>query len=90
MKVSEVYINATRGYRFGESEPYEPYTDNIGKLFLSYQREFGRCTSKVYVDTDHGPKAIGWVFVKKMRYEDARSKNDTYVREVWVTVHEKD
>jgi len=90
MKVNEVYINATRDQRFGESGPYEPYTTNIGKLFRSYQKEFGRCTSKVYIDTDQGPKAIGWVFIKTMKYEDARSKNDIYVREVWVTIHKGD
>lgn len=97
--ISETFINQTEGYRFGESGVYETYfeDDEIGKLFRSLQQEYGRCTSKVYIDTDEGTKQIGWVFEKRMEYEDSRpryddygrrQKPDTYIREVWVTVHE--
>jgi len=68
MLIQETFTNETDGYNFGESEPYEPYTDDIGKLFKSFQREYGRCTSKMYVDTPEGTKAIGWVFTKRMQY----------------------
>jgi len=86
--IHEEYVNATEGYRFGDSgdEPYEAYTDNIGDLFRSLQRENGRCTGKVYVDTVDGkPITVGWVFQKRMQYEDSQ---DTYLREVWVTLHD--
>ena len=33
--VSEVFANKTDGYTFGESEPYETYTDSVGSLFRS-------------------------------------------------------
>jgi hypothetical protein len=86
--IDETYINRDRGYRFGETGVYETFTDNRGKLFRSLQKEYGRCTSKVYVD---GPptRAVGWVFEKKCRYEDARGNapDDFYTREVWVTLH---
>jgi hypothetical protein len=93
MLVSEVFINATKGHRFGESEPYEPYTDNIGELFRAMQKEYGRCTSAVYVETPAGPpQRVGWVFEKRMRYEDARGNDrerDYYTREVWVTLYDR-
>jgi hypothetical protein len=75
-----------RSYMIGESDIYEPYTDNIGDLFLSLQREYGRCQSKVYIDTSEGVKAIGWVFQKRQKYQDC---NDTYLSETWVTLHEE-
>jgi hypothetical protein len=49
-------------------------------------REYGRCQSTVYIDTEDGAKAIGWVFVKRMPYSDA--PNESYLQETWVTVHE--
>ena len=73
-------------YMLGDSGFYEPYTDNIGDLFLSMQREYGRCTSKVYIDTDDGVKAIGWTFQKKQKYTDC---NKYYLQETWVTLHKE-
>lgn len=90
LQINESYVNQTKGHRFGESGWYEPLTDDRAKLFRSLQREFGRCASRVYQDTPDGkPDAIGWVFEKRMRYDDARGNNadrDFYIREVWVTL----
>lgn len=72
--VQETFIN----------DVYETYTDSKAKLFLNMQKKYGRCVSKVYIDTNSGRKQVGWVFEKKMRYEDSK---DEYVREVWVTIH---
>lgn len=83
MLISEVFINETKGYRFGNTEPYEPFTDDIGKLFRSLQREYGRCMGRMYVEPNNEP--IGWVFSKKMQYEDS---HEEYVREVWVKLHD--
>lgn len=87
MLISETYINATEGYGIGESGTYEPYTDNVGKLFRTMQREYGRCVSSVYVDSPNGgpPKRVGWVFQRAERYTDC---DKTYLREVWVTLHD--
>ncbi len=82
MLVQEEFTNETEGYRFEGGPPYEPYTDNIADLFLSYQREFGRCISKIYMDPD--AQAIGWVFEKKMKYSDC---NEYYLQHTWVTLH---
>lgn len=88
--ISESFVNATKGHRFGDSEPYEPQTDDIGKLFASMQREYGRCVSSMYVDGPDGTaKRIGWVFQKRMQYEDYRGHGERfYIREVWVTLHD--
>lgn len=91
IRISETFINQTKGYRFGDSGVYETFTDNRRELFTHLQREYGRCTSRVYVDPPAGgpPKTVGWVFEKTLPYEDARDpKRDVYVREVWVTVHD--
>ena len=39
-----------------ETEPYEPYTDNKGRLFRECQKEYGRCVSSVYMDTAEGTR----------------------------------
>lgn len=92
LEVSETYIDETRGCIFGDSGGwYEPYTENVGRLFRNMQQEFGRCTGTVYVDTAQGETmATGWVFSKRVEYDDAhrirRKEDRTYVREVWVSL----
>jgi hypothetical protein len=86
--VNETYIDATRGGMIGESEVFESYHETPGEVFRSCQKEYGGCVSAVYVDTkDGGTQRVGWVFQKRIAYEDARTKEDTYIREVWVTLH---
>jgi hypothetical protein len=103
MKIRETYVNRTEHTQFGDSEWYEPWTDDKGTLFREFQREFGRCESKVYQDkrvslpfsgfgvdvpAKYETVPVGWVFAKRMRYEDARftNRDDFYIREVWVEV----
>lgn len=83
----ETYINRTLDRMIGESDVTETFTDNPGELYRCLMAEYGRCTGKVYVDSADGPRAIGWVFVKRMVYEDSRN-GETYLREVWVTLHD--
>ena len=91
-----VHINATNGYGIGDEPAYQTSyrADELGDLYRAMRREYGRCTGHVYVD---GPadmfghreaRPIGWVFIKRRRYEDARdnSPKSTYLHEVWVTV----
>lgn len=86
MLINETWVNATEGCKYGESGLYEPYTDNPGKLYKTLQREYGRCISKVYVDLpDNKVQAIGWVFVKRAKYEDC---NKTYLQETWVELYD--
>ena len=84
--IKEEFSNATKGYSFSHCDAYETSFDNAGALFRSLQSEYGRCTSRVYIDTKTGTKAIGWVFEKRMQYEDSK---EYYTHEVWVTVLDK-
>ena len=56
--------------------------DRVG-LFRRLSREFGRCSSKVYVGEG---TPVGWVFEKKALYDDTR---ETYIMETWVTITEE-
>lgn len=81
----EVRNDDTEAY-LGESGLYEPYTDNIKRLFKSLQSEYGRCVGKVYIDLlDGGARSIGWIFEKRLKYSDS---NETYLQQVWVTLHD--
>ena len=70
-------------YNMGNSDYYEPFTDDLGKLFASLQKEYGRCVSKVYIDEG---QQIGWVFEKKEKFEDV---NEYFTKETWVEVHDE-
>jgi len=83
MLIQEQWVNKTEGYRCGDSGLYEPFTDDIRRLFRSLQREYGRCIGKVRIDPDG--KVIGWVFEKRVKYEDV---NETYLLETWVSLHD--
>lgn len=89
LHIQESYVNATKGHRFGESEIYDTGKETPGELYRACMKEYGRCASKVYVDTASGPRPIGWVFVSRQRYDDARDNRPEsyYVRETWITVH---
>lgn len=91
LMTKETYVNATKGYIFGNTDrPIEQYAESVGELFRDLQQEFGRCVGKMYRDQpDGGAIQVGWVFEKRMTYEDSRrpySENDFYTREVWVEV----
>lgn len=81
LQIRESFVNLDRNVMFGESDWYMPFTDNVGKLFRSLQREYGRCASRMY--NDPGARPCGWVFIKRDVYEDT---GKTYLRETWVHV----
>ena len=84
-------LTTGKAWRSHEGDYYEPYTDDLGQLFKSLRREYGRCTSRVYVDAPDGTAdPIGWVFEKQVEYEDAdrarlTGRERLYNRQVWVT-----
>jgi hypothetical protein len=73
-------LNATKGYIFDEYS--EDLTEDNYPTYKRLVREYGKCTGKVYVDTSEGAKAIGYVFVKTVEYQDS---SDTYLEETWVS-----
>ena len=49
LQIRETYVNATKGYQFGEEDWYEPFTQDRGKLFASLQKEYGKA-ARMYAD----------------------------------------
>lgn len=84
--VEESFVNATEGHMIGSDVCEIEPTSDTGELFRFYQSEYGRCVSSAYVDTEDGPRRIGWVFQGRDRYSDT---GEPYLREVWITLLEK-
>lgn len=82
--IQESYVNATKHHGIGDTDVYDTGQTDRGELFRSLMKEYGRCISKVHVDTEEHVLTIGWVFQKRVKYEDC---NETYLQEVWVTLH---
>lgn len=79
----EQSVNATKGHMQGDSDWYESFTDDEGELFRSLQKEYGRCTGKVYIDLPRQEaRPIGWVFLKRVEYSDVRGQY--FLSETWV------
>jgi hypothetical protein len=91
--VMEEAVDATRGYRLGSSEPYESWFTCGKRLFAACQKDYGRCTSRMYVDLANGTaKHVGWVFQKLKEYEDAdraglKGKDRYFLQEMWISLH---
>jgi hypothetical protein len=90
-------------HRYMECDPYieEVGSLTVGQLYRRMQEHFGRCIGHVHIDdgdSENGTRAnvrtIGWIYVKRVQYEDRfrtgyterRGKKDFYLRETWVTV----
>lgn len=76
----------------GQSNIYETAYETPGDLFRALAgrgsrrwEKMGRCTGKVYVDEDGRAQHVGWVFLRRQRYDDSP---ETYLQETWVTVHD--
>jgi hypothetical protein len=99
----ETYVNATENYQFGETEWYEPFTDDRGKLFRSLQKEYG-AGRKMFVDRPlpdaaHSPAPAVPISERRRASEEQcgwifshqDKYEDTgayYTREVWVELRE--
>jgi hypothetical protein len=87
MLIQETWIDRTDNVCTGESGLYEPFTDEPGKLYRHCMKEYGRCIGRMYIDTEAGTKAIGWVFQKRQKYDDCKK---TFLLETWVTLHDSE
>ena len=82
--IEEEFVDATRQVIYGSSGVYESCHSKPGDLYRDLVKEHGRCIGKVHIDTTSGTKTIGWVFAKRMKYDDSKK---TYRRETWVTLY---
>lgn len=81
--VKETYINETNRCRIGEVDYYETAYSRTGDLFRALRKEYGKA-QKMYIDCgDDRARQIGWVFTRREKYDDC---DETFVRQVWVTV----
>jgi hypothetical protein len=91
--IEESLTNEERNCLTYKSEVYESSWDTIKSLFKSLQKEYGRCTGKIYIDIDNGglvgitTMSVGWVFAKKVKYSDCK---EYFTQNAWITVHEKE
>lgn len=80
------YVDATRHCQYGTEERVVETTTG---LYQALRKEFGRCAGKAHVDSRDGrTKHVGWVFVARVPYDD--TPKETYLREVWVTLIQRE
>lgn len=78
-------VNKTERYGLSDTEYHETKYDNTSELYRALVKEYGRCIGRLYVDMkDDSTKHIGWVFVKRMRYDDVP---ETFLCETWVSIY---
>lgn len=79
-------IDMTKEERYHD-ERVECSDRDAGTIYRAFASEYGRCVSRVFRDPPGGgqPEAIGWVFVKRVPYDDKPTK--TYLRGAWVSLY---
>lgn len=66
-----------------EGNSFTGKLDTPGALFRFFQKEYGQCTSHVYMTMNDKDIACGWTFQKRRQYDDSK---ETYLQEVWITL----
>jgi len=85
--IEEETVDRKQNAIYYQSGVYETRFDNVKRLFEFCQQEFGRCTSKVYIDVKGKAMAIGWVFEKTEHYTDTK---EPFKAESWITLHRRE
>ena len=90
--ISEKYVDKSKGHVYSVVDWYETrFADNeLRPMLKSMTKEFGRVRSMWRDKPGGGREQAGWVFEKRVEYDDARlgapAKERLYLREVWVEV----
>lgn len=86
--ITEKYVDATKKQGCGVVDWYETRyeDDELQALMRSLCKALGRIRSMWRDRPGGGRQQVGWVFEKRVPYDDARGPKDTYLREVWVEV----
>lgn len=79
------YVNVTHGYSIGEEtiNISDSFIKTLSDLYKFGLKEYGKCKSKVYIDTKAGQAHIGYYFERKEKYENTE---EYYIRGVWVSI----
>ena len=87
MQVQISIVNESKGYRIYDEVENWDMCENPSEVYHAALKEYGRCTSKVYIDKKDGAVAhIGWHFLKKCFYEDTK---EPYSQGAWICPVEK-
>lgn len=86
--ITEKYVDATKNQTYSVVDWYETRyeDDELQALMRSSCKEFGRIRSMWRDRPGGGRRQVGWIFEKRVPYEDAKGPKDTYLREVWIEV----
>lgn len=86
--ITETYVDATKGGAYSVVDWYETrYKDDELRDLLRFScKTYGRVRSMWRDKPGGGRHQVGWVFEKRVPYDDAKGPKDTYLREVWVEV----
>lgn len=95
--LNETHISKNDDCIIGESGLVDSFfdtNDSKGYILDELKKEYGKVVSKVYIDKpvwnhfgyieNYVPEHIGYVFEKKMQYQDCK---ETYIHQVWVTLY---
>ncbi len=92
-------VNETKHYHLCDHSFEETRFDDMGELYRSLVKEYGKCVSKQYIDVNDKPTQIGWVFEKRVVYDDVRpgkslkhmTQEDkdkcSFICSTWISVH---
>ena len=64
--------------------PVETEYKDKDALLTACEREFGKCTGKLYAYSKGKRVTVGWTFERKQKYSDTRKP---YTQETWVTIY---
>lgn len=84
--VEVVQINETKNWQIHHNT-FESAYNTPGELFRDCLKEYGKCTSKVFIDKVNvdKPVHVGWCFERLEKYSDC---NEKFKCATWVTVLE--
>src|SRR6266581_7034903 len=92
-------VNETKHYHLCDPSFEETRFDDMGELYRSLVKEYGKCVSKQYIDINGKSTQIGWVFEKRVVYDDVRLGRSlkhmtpeardkcSFICSTWVSVH---
>jgi len=86
-EIRETFVNRTENYKTGVTNWYKcQYPFDKKRIFKNYQKEYGKCESKIYIDVPMGDGTFrtvscGWVFTKKIKYSDCK---EYFIQETWI------